>query len=115
MSTADNDTSEGEPNGVVATLDDVVSCSIAHCEEVKKSLFSATVVMFWVDITAKSGRTWTVKRRFSEFVMLHKLMAKRFKECEFPSISSRSVKMENRMAKLNAFLSYVMQFPEFSR
>ena len=60
-----------------------------------------------------STRSWTVKHRFSEFVELHRMLQKRFKECDFPSIRSSSQNPEHRRDRLAAFLDYVSSFEEF--
>ena len=89
--------------------------SIAHYEAIQKRFGSH--VVFWVDVESKDQTlpSWTVKRRFSEFVMLHKMLQKRFKECEFPSIRSSSEDPEHRRDRLAAFLDYISAFDQFLR
>ncbi len=99
-----------------ATVDssaDVAKLSVVHYENIEKR-FGRSHVMFWVDVEARGGASsWTVKHRFSEFVELQKMLQKRFKECDFPSIRSSSQNPEHRLACVAAFLDYVSGFEEF--
>ncbi len=104
------------PGGVVmGTSQFVTRLSLVHYELIHKRLGSSHVV-YWVDVEAADGAgSWTVKRRFSEFVELQKLLQKRFKGCDFPSIASSSVDTEHRRDRLDAFLRYLSRFEEFLR
>ena len=86
--------------------------SVVHYETIQKR-FGASHVVFWIDVEAKDGSKWTVKHRFSEFVELQKMVMKRFKECDFPSIRSSSQAPEHRRDRLAAFLEYLSGFEEF--
>lgn len=97
----------GSSTEPVVNSSNVTKLTLVHDEDLH------THVVFWIDVESKDGTSWTVKRRYSEFVELRQMLKKRFTECVFPSIKSSSKNPDHRRECLAEFVKYLSSFEEF--